>query len=199
MEGRELAEALQSGTQRLAGFLNQSVGKRCYHFLLFSTAERHMMHLHLSFFNISTCHLVMHTACLLGCPFPDCYVQTSHELQSEGGQQRNTDVVCCTGSSATSKLADLILKLSPPAAADMLASMLTRDTAFRQLVLEAVDNNERMRLVVGLLQQACCYVIICLCCCLSAFDANFFWLTEARQGATFSAPVAADSAEFQSR
>ena len=39
------------------------------------------------------------------------------------------------------------------AAADVLASMLTRDTAFKQLVLEAVDHNERMRLVVGLLRQ----------------------------------------------
>ncbi|KAL3159511.1 hypothetical protein ABBQ38_009929 [Trebouxia sp. C0009 RCD-2024] len=50
-------------------------------------------------------------------------------------------------------LADMIQKLSPPAAADMLASILSRDTAFKQLVLEAVDNNERMRLVVGLLEQ----------------------------------------------
>ena len=30
-EGRELAGALQSGTGRLAGFLNQSVGKRPFH------------------------------------------------------------------------------------------------------------------------------------------------------------------------
>ena len=93
--------------------------------------------------------------------------KTAHELKSESGPQRKTDNVFCTGSSATSKLADLIQKLSPPAAADMLASMLTRDTAFKQLVLEAVDNNERMRLVVGLLQQACCYIMICYCCCLS--------------------------------
>ena len=33
--------------------------------------------------------------------------------------------------------------------------MLTRDTAFKQLVLEAVDHNERMRLVVGLIQRVC--------------------------------------------
>ena len=57
------------------------------------------------------------------------------------------------GSPATGRLAELLQKLSPPAAADVLASMLTRDTAFKQLVLEAVDRNERMRLVVGLLQQ----------------------------------------------
>ncbi len=57
------------------------------------------------------------------------------------------------GSPATGRLAELLQKLSPPAAADVLASMLTRDTAFKQLVLEAVDHNERMRLVVGLLQQ----------------------------------------------
>lgn len=55
-----------------------------------------------------------------------------------------------------SRLGDMIQRLSPPAAADMLASLLTRDTAFKQLVLEAVDNNERMRLVAGLLQQVCC-------------------------------------------
>ena len=59
------------------------------------------------------------------------------------------------GSPATGRLAELLQKLSPPAAADVLASMLTRDTAFKQLVLEAVDHNERMRLVVGLLQQVC--------------------------------------------
>lgn len=46
-------------------------------------------------------------------------------------------------------------KLSPPAAADMLASLLTRNTAFKQLVLEAVDNNDRLRLVNGLLQRVC--------------------------------------------
>lgn len=57
------------------------------------------------------------------------------------------------GSPATGRLAELLQKLSPPAAADVLASMLTRDTAFKQMVLEAVDHNERMRLVVGLLQQ----------------------------------------------
>ena len=57
------------------------------------------------------------------------------------------------GSPATVRMAELLQKLSPPAAADVLASMLTRDTAFKQLVLEAVDPNERMRLVVGLLQQ----------------------------------------------
>lgn len=61
----------------------------------------------------------------------------------------------------------MIQKLSPPAAADMLASILSRDTAFKQLVLEAVDNNERMRLVVGLLEQVCYQIITCqyyLCC-----------------------------------
>ncbi|KAA6424523.1 MAG: lon protease protein peroxisomal-like [Trebouxia sp. A1-2] len=57
------------------------------------------------------------------------------------------------GSPATGRLAELLQKLSPPAAADVLASMLTRDTAFKQLVLEAVDHNERMRLVVGLIQR----------------------------------------------
>ena len=88
-------------------------------------------------------------------------MQPAHQLKSEGDQQRFTDTVCCTGSSATSQLAELIQKLSPPAAADMLTSMLTRDTAFKQLVLEAVDNNERLRLVVGLLQQVCCYIVIC--------------------------------------
>ena len=64
-------------------------------------------------------------------------------------------IVMCwsAGSPATGRLAELLQKLSPPAAADVLASMLTRDTAFKQLVLEAVDNNERMRLVVGLLEQ----------------------------------------------
>ena len=61
--------------------------------------------------------------------------------------------LCYTGSSVTSRLADLVQKMSPPAAADMLASMLTRDIVFKQLVLEAVDSNERMRLVVDLLQQ----------------------------------------------
>ena len=55
----------------------------------------------------------------------------------------------------------------------MLASMLTRDTAFKQLVLEAVDNNERMRLVVGLLQQICCYIIItCHCCYLNTLTCS---------------------------
>lgn len=58
-----------------------------------------------------------------------------------------------------SRLADMIQRLSPPAAADMLASLLTRDTAFKQLVLDAVDHNERMRLVAGLLQQVCCQAI----------------------------------------
>lgn len=52
-----------------------------------------------------------------------------------------------------SRLTDIVQRLSPPAAADMLASLLTHDTTFKQLVLEAVDNNERMRLVAGLLQQ----------------------------------------------
>ena len=75
--------------------------------------------------------------------------------------------MCCTGTGKP--LADMIQKLSPPAAADMLASILSRDTAFKQLVLEAVDNNERMRLVVGLLEQVCHQIITCQyhSCCLS--------------------------------
>lgn len=60
---------------------------------------------------------------------------------------------CAVGPPLSGGLADGLQKLSAPAAADALASMLTRDTAFKQLVLEAVDPNERMRLVVGLLQQ----------------------------------------------
>lgn len=43
----------------------------------------------------------------------------------------------------------------------MLASVLSRDTAFKQLVLAAVDNNVRLRLVVGLLQQVCHQIAIC--------------------------------------
>ena len=74
---------------------------------------------------------------------------------------RPSHCCCCTGSFVTSRLADLIQKLSPPAAADMLASMLTRDTAFKQLVLEAVDNNDRLRLVNGLLQQVCTLTMLC--------------------------------------
>ena len=45
------------------------------------------------------------------------------------------------GSPATVRMAELLHKLSPAAAADVLASMLTRDTAFKQLVLEAVEPN----------------------------------------------------------
>ena len=68
-------------------------------------------------------------------------------------------VSAVAGSPATVRMAELLQKLSPPAAADVLASMLTRDTAFKQLVLEAVEPNERMRLVVGLLQQVGCLYV----------------------------------------
>ena len=56
-------------------------------------------------------------------------------------------------SAATLRLVELFETMPPPAAADMLASMLANDTAFKQLVLEAVDPTERLRIVVGLLQQ----------------------------------------------
>lgn len=83
---------------------------------------------------------------------------TSIEAIVNGCFQSLLDPSCVVtlgaGSPATGRLTELLQKLlSPPAAADVLASMLTRDTAFKQLVLEAVDHNERMRLVVGLLRQ----------------------------------------------
>lgn len=57
------------------------------------------------------------------------------------------------GSTATSRLANLLQKLNPPAAADMLASMLTKNVSFKQQVLAAVDPNTRMRLALQLVQQ----------------------------------------------
>lgn len=59
------------------------------------------------------------------------------------------------GSTATSssRLANVLQKLSPPAAADMLASMLTKSVSFKQQVLAAVDANTRMRLALQLVQQ----------------------------------------------
>lgn len=69
------------------------------------------------------------------------------------------------GSTATSRLADLLQKLSPPAAADMLASMLTQSVPFKQQVLAAVDYNTRMRLALKLVQQVC---LLRLYCCMHA-------------------------------
>ena len=79
-----------------------------------------------------------------------------------------------TGSTATGRLADLLQKLSPPAAADMLVSMLTQSTVYKLQVLAAVDHNERMRLALTLVQQVLKFnaVPFMQCCSFSS------WLVE---------------------
>lgn len=59
----------------------------------------------------------------------------------------------CAGSAATGRLAEVVQRLAPPAAADVLTSMLTRDVPFKLQVLAALDYNERMGLALGLVQK----------------------------------------------
>ena len=62
----------------------------------------------------------------------------------------------CVGSAATGRLAELVQRLAPPAAADVLTSMLTRDVPFKLQVLAALDYNERMELALRLVQKVSC-------------------------------------------
>lgn len=92
-----------------------------------------------------------------GCKFCQCQcaepVQTNVPKLCYASNSCVDPCLLTAGSTATGRLADMLQRLSPPAAADMLASMLTQSVSFKQQVLEAVDHNERLRLAVTLVQQ----------------------------------------------
>ena len=102
-------------------------------------------------------HECMNNLVQSGCQFCQCQcaepVKTHVPKLCLITNSRVDPCLLTAGSTATGRLADMLQRLSPPAAADMLASMLTQSVSFKQQVLEAVDHNERLRLAVTLVQQ----------------------------------------------
>ncbi len=57
------------------------------------------------------------------------------------------------GSSVGSRMLSTISSMPAAAAADLLASVITRDAAVKLAVLQAVEVNERLQLVLGLVTK----------------------------------------------